>query len=235
MYWKLSVLPPLADEAAMEAEAAGRRFVLQRHRDADGPHLDLRLEQAGYCCGWRIEDTALHEVALATEKGPHPTRWLEQDGSAERVDEGTYCWERRENGEGVVVLRGRDGVRRIAVSRAALLPVSSVRAIRDTVKELGVEPSTAAGLVRDGHVARERAIARFCGLGRELDGQAFDETLWRRTLRGCSLDELQSHLRGYEIRFDAKYPPTPVSKPEPLADEGEPGDAARAVAILTEG
>jgi hypothetical protein len=30
------------------------------------------------------------------------------------------------------------------------------------------------------------------------------------------LDEIQGHLRAYEVRFDRKHPPQPVSRPERL-------------------
>ncbi len=231
MYWTLKVLPPGEEETKAAADPCGR-FVLQRHRDREGAHLDLRLEQDGCCCGWRIDGAGLEEGAPATEKGPHPLRWLEQDGNAERLDQGRYGWEYRRDGEGVLVLHGRDGTRRVAVSRVKLLPLSAVRAVHDAVIELGVEPGAAAQLLRDGHLARRRAVARFYGLGRELDGRAFDEALWRRTLRECSLEEVESHLRGYEIRFDEKNPPVPVSRPEALDEEDASGDASRAMAIL---
>jgi hypothetical protein len=55
-------------------------------------------------------------------------------------------------------------------------------------------------------------------LGRELDGSAFDDSVWRRVLAGLSLDEIHSQLRAFEVRFDQKYPPSPVSRPEKLRD-----------------
>jgi hypothetical protein len=74
--------------------------------------------------------------------------------------------------------------------------------------------------MRDGALARQRAIERFCGLGRELDAEAFDPAVWRKTLAGLTLEEIQAHLRTYEVRFDRVYPPAPVSRPERLADDG---------------
>ncbi|MCL4695239.1 MAG: hypothetical protein KJ060_22340, partial [Candidatus Hydrogenedentes bacterium] len=67
----------------------------------------------------------------------------------------------------------------------------------------------------------------------ELDGPSFDDTLWRRTLAQLSLDEIHVHLRAYETRFDQKYPPAPVSRPEPL-HEGGSQDPSRAMNILRE-
>jgi hypothetical protein len=92
--------------------------------------------------------------------------------------------------------------------------------------------SDAAQLVLDGIAARDRATARLCGLGRELDGGAFDESAWRKSLRGLSLDEIHAQLRAFEVRFDAKYPPAPVSRPERLPEDGEANrlDVARAIA-----
>lgn len=230
MYWRLRVLPAAEDAPARGADQG--RFVLHEHRDGGGAHLDLRLEQDGYLCGWRVDGVSLGEEAWAMEKGPHPVRWLEQDGAAKRVDSGTYRWDARDADGGVLELRGRDGVTRLSVSREALLPVSCVRAVKAAMDHHGVDGVTAAALMRDGAEARWRALARLCGLGRELDGEAFEEAAVRRMLAGASLAELNDHLRGYESRFDAKYPPGPVSRPEALEDDGDEAGAERALAIL---
>jgi hypothetical protein len=102
-------------------------------------------------------------------------------------------------------------------------------------EKLRVAMGDLAGLAEDGRAARDRAITRYCGLGRELDGNSFDDTWWRAMLAGQRLSVIQQHLHGLEVRFDQKYPPLPVSVPVALEDEGElagVGGAERAMGIL---
>lgn len=77
-----------------------------------------------------------------------------------------------------------------------------------------MEPSRAGALIADGATARLRATERLCGLGRELDGDAFDDAVWRKTLSSLTLEEIHGQLRSFEVRFDLKYPPMPVSRPD---------------------
>jgi len=230
MLWNLR-----ADTAAApqdDAPAEGR-FVVQRHHDLAGPHLDLRLEQpGGYLLGWRVDATELAGDCIASEKAPHPLAWLDRDGDTVRVDAGGYRWLDRDDTGGRLLLEGTRGRVVLTVSRGETISARAVRAVQECAARLGVRLDDAARLMEDGDTARTRATERFCGLGRELDGTAFDEALWRETLRGLPLAELQSHLRGYEIRFDAKYPPQPVSKPVPLDDEHERGQSERVLALL---
>src|SRR5690606_22504207 len=90
MLWKVS-WALLEEERAGVLPAAGR-FVLHRHADAQGPHLDLRLEAGACLLGWRIDGTELAGEGYATAKAPHPLYWLERDGDAVREDAGTYAW-----------------------------------------------------------------------------------------------------------------------------------------------
>jgi len=100
------------------------------------------------------------------------------------------------------------------------VPVKTVEAAK-AISQSDAVAEDAPQLLRDGVTARTRACERFCALGRELDGAAFGETVWRKTLSGLSLDEIHEHLRSYEARFDLKYPPQPVSVAEALPEEGK--------------
>jgi len=228
MYWKLAKVEPVAAER--EDVAAHGRFVLHRHRDAEGAHLDLRIEQEGCLMGWRVEGTALEVEAWASEKAPHPVRWLDQDGDAERVDAGTYRWEACEAGVKALVLEGRGQTQRLEFEQVEGLPVSAVRALRAVMAAHEVDAAALGALASDGVAARQRAVARFCGLGRELEGDAFDEMLWRQTLSGLSLRGIHQHLEGMEVRFDQKYPPRPVSVASGLEEDA--GGSEKAMAIL---
>lgn len=229
MYWRLSAVTTGGEELPSHVDG---RFVLHRHCDAEGAHLDLRLEAGDCCVGWRVEDTALGGAAWAREKAPHPLHWLEQDGDAVREDAGTYAWLERDAEGGRLVLRGRGGERVLRVTRGPALPAAAVHAVLEAVRDAKAAPEAVAGLLRDGVTARRRAVARFCGLGRELDGDAFDEGVWRTTLEGLSLEEVHRHLSAYELRFDRKYPPAPVSRPERLDGADGDGGHTRAMAIL---
>ena len=54
----------------------------------------------------------------------------------------------------------------------------------------------------------------------------FSEEIWRKCLSVLALEEIRSQLEVFERRFDVKYPPLPVSQPEPL-DETDEGDGRR--------
>lgn len=215
MYWKLTAESPATD--AQAPPKAARRYVLHRHHDPQGPHLDLRLEQDGYLLGWRIDADTLDGEIWAEEKPPHPCRWLDHDGDAVRIEAGTYAWVRHDAEGGMLDLYPAGAApRSLTLQRIHALAPSQARDLIETIAREGIRGEQVPALLRDGLCARRRAIERFRGLGRELDGAAFDATLWRRTLEACTLDEIHGHLRSFEVRFDLAYPPTPVSKPEPL-------------------
>ncbi len=228
MYWKLTCDP----STILNDHRPDGRFVLHRHRDASGIHLDLRLEHGDALMGWRIDGTSLETGAWATFKAPHPTAWLAQDGDAVRDDEGVYQWLERSSERRVLVLRGRHGDRLLRLDHVVGLPPACVRDVSEVLERHGLEPRDAGRIVADGLTARQRAIARLCGLGRDLDGDAFDEVLWRRTLENLALDEIHAQLRTFELRFDAKYPPEPVSQPDPLPEDTHPERTESVLSIL---
>jgi len=166
------------------------------------------------------------------EKAPHPLRWLEQDGDAVREDEGLYQWLERSGDSCLLLLQGRGGEIRLRLTREQALSAGALRSILGALRESGAEGNEAGRLILDGVMARRRAIERLCGLGRELDDSAFDEDVWRKTLGQLSLDEVYTQLRTFEIRFDQKYPPQPVSEPEPLHEHAEGSRAETALSIV---
>ena len=228
MYWKISCD---RDGGFPDSGESDGRFVLHRHYDTGGAHLDLRIEQEGFLLGWRIEGTSLETKPWATTKAPHPMTWLERDGDAVREDAGTYAWVERGRDRAVLLLRGRIGMQRICLEREEGLPANVVRTVRDALTACGAEIEAAARLIADGAAARTRAIERLCGLGRELDNTTFEEGVWRRALSGLSLEEIHAQLRAFEVRFDAKYPPQPVSHQErlPELESEEGGNGMRVV------
>ncbi|MCP4640206.1 MAG: hypothetical protein GY851_07230 [bacterium] len=232
MFWYVETEAPEAHHDAPDQHVkADGRFVVHRHTDEDGPHLDLRIECDGYLLGWRVAGTELGDHAHATEKAPHSIRWLDQDGTAMREDAGVFEWIERGPAVRSLALHGREGTRIIRVRRAHGLPVDLVMAVRDALEAVGASPCDAARLIADGATARGRAVERFCGLGRELDGPSFDETLWRKTLSALTLDEIGAFLRSHEARFDRAHPPRPVSRPERLQEQ-QGARFSEAMAIL---
>lgn len=230
MYYELRVEPG-PESIAEIGRAAEGRFVLHRHTDAGGEHMDLRIEDGEVLRGWRVDATTLEDAPWATEKAPHPLHWLHEDAPAERVDAGHYAWESRSEDGGTLVLEGASGCRRVHVKMATTLAASTARAIWHTAEAAGIAIDDVPTLLADGAAARTRAIERLCGLGRELDDVAFDSALGRKSVSGMSLDEIHRQLRAYETRFDAKYPPQRVSQPVPLPDEDQRDDARSNAAL----
>jgi hypothetical protein len=225
MFWHVRLMDGAVEQGAMPCG----RFVLHRHCDADGPHLDLRLEAEGYAVGYRIGGSALEDGAWATEKMPHPVDWLERDGDAVREDSGVYALRAETAEYREVALHGERGVMVLRFEREASLDAAAARAVALALRELRADATQAAPLMRDGMTARRRALERICALGRELDGHVFDEAQWRQMLAPLGLDKLHAQLQSFERRFNAKYPARPVSTPEPL-DEAE--EAERVLALL---
>ncbi len=232
MFWEITVAREV-DDLEDAPEQWDGRFVLHRHHDHEGPHLDLRLERDGYLLGWRISGTSFVEGMCAVEKAPHPVAWLDHDGDAVREDAGMYAWKERAPDGGTLLLAGEtSGIREVEVRRGEGLAPDVIRSIRSALDECGIDPGRAAQLVKDGIAARERSAQRLCGLARELDGAAFDEGVWRKVQRHLTLDEIHAQLRAYEVRFDKKYPPQPVSRPERLTDQEGPSRSDTALAIV---
>ncbi len=225
------------------------RFVLHRHRDDGGEHLDLRLEEGEVLVGWRLSRNAMEQLAqgdgvVCELKLIHPKRWLDVNGGVCDVeDSGTYRWVRRDADGGTALFDGKRlaGQYEFARRKEPAEPVpDSYRDFLSVVKdELGLDLARAddvARLVasaRDGDTARSRAVERLCALGVELDGESFDEKMWRKTLRHLSLAEIHAHLRSFERRFDEKYPPLPVTKREKLEERDRRRERA-AAGILSE-
>lgn len=233
MLWRVTTLPETRTDTLKTPHDG--RFVLHRHRDALGRHLDLRLECGDVLLGWRMEGDPFHESrGWAQEKMPHPLCWLMQDGEALREDAGLYRWLRREDAEREIMLNGKTRDVVLRFTRAEGLSTSAVGTIHETLSRLRINPEDAARLIHDGMTARQHAIARLCGLGRELDGNSFDEHVWRKSLAALSLEEIHHQLRTFEVRFDQVYPAEPVSRPERLEKTSDEVTFQRGLDLLRE-
>lgn len=230
MYWNITQTHETIDPTTHPV--SNGRFVLHRHHDAAGPHLDLRFEQDGYLAGFRIDGLTLEGEVYATEKSAHPIEWLERDGDAVREDSGTYRRHAINDNEMHIELHGAQGVRTLRATRESGLPPTTIRDVCATLRANAVSANDAAKLIADGIAARRRAIERLCGLARELDGAAFDDEVCKRALATLTLEDIHAQLRIYESRFDAKYPPTQVSQPSILDEPANPQRGDEALAIL---
>lgn len=221
MFWEVMEITKTAVENREEAppENTGR-FVLHRHEDAGGAHFDLRLENGDCLVGWRIAGEALEAGCWATEKRPHPTAWLEQDRDALREKDGLYRWQYRDENRCSLALTEGNGTTVMTLERREAPSVEVIRALAGMAKAHGLSAAALPGLAEDGLTARNRAVERFCGLSRALDGEGFDEAGWRRLLAGMTLADIGERLAKVETRHDRTHPPAPVSRPESL-DEGD--------------
>ncbi|HDP34132.1 MAG TPA: hypothetical protein ENN29_03365 [Candidatus Hydrogenedentes bacterium] len=225
MYWQITEMTRREPEAAV---ADAPRFVLHRHEDASGAHHDLRLEDGNCLLGFRITGETLATGCWATEKMPHPKGWLEQDGDAQRVLAGTYQWRVSDKRCRELALHGADATVVIRFERCDAPTAEEVRTLAAFAKEQRLTMDRLPALLEDGLAARRNAIARFCGLSRELDGASFDESAWRELLGGLTLREIGAQLAAVEARYDRAHPPAPVSRPEPLRfDQPARGERAR--------
>jgi len=213
----------------------GKEFVLHRHCDEEGEHLDLRLEDGGVLVGWRLPHDASEQLVrgdtvVCELKRMHPKRWLEVDDEECFVeDAGRYRWVERDADRGLGVFGGERFVGRYSFMRRQLSEGSAFERCEKSVslikKELGLDlgrmedAEKVLASVRDGETARKRAVERLCALGRELDGDSFDEKMWRCTLSHLLLSEIHGHLRSFERRFDEKHPPLPVTRREKLESD----------------
>ncbi len=220
MFWEVTEIKRMAadPQEAATPEAAGR-FVLHRHTDAGGAHFDLRLESGGCLVGWRIAGAALEPGCWATEKMPHPASWLEEDRDALREKDGVYAWHYREDNRCGILLRDAKETVSITLERCAEPQVDSIRALAGVARTHQLPLAALSGLAEDGWTARTRAVERFCGLSRALDGDGFDETGWRRLLSAMTLAEIGERLAKVEARHDRAHPPAPVSRPEKLGED----------------
>jgi hypothetical protein len=221
-------------ERSVQGVSERRRFVLHSHTDAGGEHLDLRLEEGEVLVGWRLPCDAMEQLAQASGvvcelKPIHPRRWLDTDDEVCAVeDSGTYSWIRRDADGGTALFHGKRLAGQYGFARRkapAEAIAESYRNSRSAIREeLGLDLARTEDVAellaraRDGDTARNRAVERLCALGMELDGESFDEKMWRKTLRHLSLAEVHAHLRSFERRFDGRYPPVPVTKREKLEE-----------------
>ncbi|HNZ49370.1 MAG TPA: hypothetical protein PLY90_09900 [Candidatus Hydrogenedentes bacterium] len=219
MFWEIAEVSRCG--TAPDTQEEQGRFVLHRHDDGEGVHLDLRLEWGDTLSGWRIAGENLETGLWATEKMPHPADWLTQDRGLERKSAGLWRWEERSEDRRRVALQIGEETVRITLERRRGISAETVRALSDLAKESKMPFSALAGLAADGLQARAREIERFCALSRMLDGEGFDEAGWRSLFSGMSLREISDRLAHVEIRHDRLHPPLPVSLPEKLTeDEG---------------
>ncbi len=191
------------------------RFVVHLHRDRQGSHLDLRIEQKGYLLGWRIEDTEFRSELWGTEKLPHDNSWLDKDNTEDTKYVGDYRWFSRGDGNGYLVLRMKDNSQlTYRVERWGGFSIRFQRALYQCMRKWQISPLEVLSLIEDGINARNQAIRKICGLGKFLEGDNFDSAQWEKVLSHCSLDEIYASLRRWESRLERQSPPTPFSKPE---------------------
>ncbi len=191
------------------------RFVIHTHKDKQGSHFDLRIEQNGYLLGWRIDDTELRNELWGTEKLPHDLSWLDTENTSSATETGDYRWFSHGDGNGYLILRMKDPHQiTYRVERWGGFPIRFQRALWQNMRKWQLTPSQVLSLIEDGITARNYAIQRICGLGTYLEGDNFDASQWEKVMSRCSFNEIYANLKKWEARFEAQSPPTTRSRPE---------------------
>lgn len=191
------------------------RFVLHAHKDKQGSHLDLRIEQKNYLLGWRIDDTELRSELWGTEKLPHDPSWLEKEEGGDTKQTGEFRWFSHGDGNGYLILKTRDNqILTYRVERWGGFSIRFQRALWQYMRKWQLSPSEVLSLIEDGVTAREYAIQRICGLGRYLEGDNFDTSQWEKVMSRCALKEIYTNLQKWEARLEGQNPPARLSRPE---------------------
>lgn len=191
------------------------RFVLHTHKDKQGAHLDLRIEQKGYLLGWRIDDTELRSELWGTEKLPHDPSWLNMENAEDEKHSGDYRWFSQGDGNGYLNLRLKDNQQyTYRVERWGGFSIRFQRALWQNMRKWQLSPSQVLSLIEDGITAREYAVRRMCGLGKFIEGDTFDASQWEKVMSKCSLNEIYTNLRKWENRLERQTPPQRLSQPE---------------------
>ena len=137
------------DFSAREAPE-GKGFVLHRHRDEEGEHLDLRLENGEVLVGWRLprdasERLAHGETVTCELKRMHPRKWLDVNEEGCFVeDAGRYRWLERSADRGVGVFGGERFAGRYSFTRRK----QSEESVSLIGKELGLDLACAEDAAR---------------------------------------------------------------------------------------
>jgi len=227
MFWKLIV-----DGVSDSEEFVPRdRYSLRRDTCEPGGAETLELHEGDVVRGWKMAgplcDAAVWASELSSRSSSNRDTRIDPGGES-----GGYAWEHVGMDGGTLLLERNGEICRIRVERVASLCLESAREIAGVMQEHGVASSDAAGLVADGLAARRNAVERLCGLGRELDSERFNDAVWRKTLAGLRLTDIHEQLRAFEVRFDEKYPPMPVSRPESLDESASVSRDEKAMLIL---
>ncbi|HOK90594.1 MAG TPA: hypothetical protein PK379_11270 [Candidatus Hydrogenedentes bacterium] len=233
MFWILESMEPRDD--APSGGWAGQ-WVLHHHRDADGPHLDLRLEAGGVLAGLRIDGNTLEPGVRAVEKGPHPAAWLRAAGELQVAGRGRWGWESREPARRALVLDDGRTRRLLAWTRLPALPIVVATRLVEWCDSNGVAPERLPDLCADGMRARRAALARCRGLAALLEGHDFDPEAWNALLEPLDLEGLNARLEALEARVDRQHPPIPWTRPADGSarppEIPDPRALARAMALL---
>ena len=233
MLWTLESMEPVDTEPA---DGWAGQWVLHRHRDTDGPHLDLRLETGGILGGLRIDGEALNPGVRAIEKAPHPLDWLTTDGPAQADGRGQWGWDTRKPERRILILDDGADRYRLVWRRLPPLPPDAHARLSEWCREHRLAPAELPGLCADGLRARQAALARCQGLAALIEGDRFDPNAWQILLEPLDLEALNRRLEALEAQLDRLHPPIPwTCPPDGPADppaSADPRALARAIALL---
>lgn len=235
MFWMLDSIETINTDPL---DGWAGQWILHRHRDHYGPHLDLRLEFRGILGGLRVDADALIPGVPATEKGPHPNAWLTAEGPAQEVGRGRWAWEKYTPDHRVLLLDNGTDRLRLGWKRAPALPTSVIVQLAAWAQQNHLTPDQLSALCADGLRARQAARARCRGLAALIEAEHFDPDAWNDLLEPLNLDALNQKLDALEARLDQLHPPAPWTHPPDATTETpehqDPRAFTRAITLLHE-
>lgn len=190
------------------------RFIVQRHQDNLGVHIDIRLEHEGYLTGWRIDGVSeLADEMWGEAKLPHNPNLL-YDANLPEIERGIYQWYLEDGEIGILELVSTsEDCKVFRVEKCCGVPLSVQRKLIEICSGYGLKWDEVSSLIGDGLKAREWMITKICGMAQYLDDQAFVQDDYVEYLKNRSFEELKESLIIWEKRLSLKKPVERVTKP----------------------
>ncbi|MCX8065998.1 MAG: hypothetical protein N3G21_12650 [Candidatus Hydrogenedentes bacterium] len=203
-------------------EVAMGRFIIHRHSDIAGEHIDIRLEEDFSLVGWRVDGTSeLGDEMWGVAKLPHHPGLLD-DGTIPVVAKGKFRWLLDNKDDTFLELEFDDGeIRVYKVEKHGGLPASIQNRLNKIISDNGLSWDEALSLIGDGIKAREWLITKICGMVEYSGNYILPQAEYAEYLKGKSLDELKRNLTYWEKKVSSNQSVGRLTRPGDIGQEGE--------------